>query len=35
MNLLLLVMDMEGLIGKDLQQGMDNLKKLLEQPAAS
>lgn len=35
MNLLLLVMDMEGLIGKDLQQGLDNLKKLLEQPAAS
>lgn len=31
MNLLLLVMDMEGLIGKDLQQGLDNLKLLLEQ----
>ncbi len=35
MNLLLLVMDMEGLIGKDLQQGLDKLKLLLEQPAAS
>jgi len=34
MNLLLLVMDMEGLIGRDLQQGLDKLKLLLEQPAA-
>lgn len=31
MNLLLLVMDMEGLIGKDLQQGLDKLKLVLEQ----
>jgi hypothetical protein len=31
MNLLLLVMDMEGLIGRDLQQGLDKLKVLQEQ----
>lgn len=35
MNLLLLVMDMEGMIGKDLQQGLDKLKHLLEQPSAN
>jgi len=34
MNLLLLVMDMEGLIGNDLQQGLDKLKLVLEQPDA-
>ena len=34
MNLLLLVMDMEGLIGNDLQQGLDKLKLMLEQPDA-
>ena len=31
MNLLLLVMDMEQMIGNDLQQGLDKLKLLLEQ----
>ena len=31
-NLLLLVMDMQQMIGDDLQQGLDNLKVLLEQP---
>lgn len=30
MNLLLLVMDMEQMIGNDLQQGLDKLKVLLE-----
>lgn len=30
MNLMLLGMDMEGMLGKDLQQGLDNLKVELE-----
>lgn len=30
MNLMLLMMDMEGMIGKDLQTGLDNLKIILE-----
>ena len=30
MNLLLLVMDMEDMLGKDLQKGLDDLKVLLE-----
>jgi hypothetical protein len=30
MNLMLLFLDMEGLIGKDLQQGLENLKGILE-----
>jgi uncharacterized protein YndB with AHSA1/START domain len=36
MNLLLLFMDMEGMLGKDLQQGLDNLKAKMESmPAVS
>lgn len=31
MNLLLVVMDMEQMIGRDLQQGLDKLKVVLEQ----
>lgn len=30
MNLMLLFMDMEGMLGKDLQAGLDNLKVVLE-----
>jgi uncharacterized protein YndB with AHSA1/START domain len=30
MNLMLLFMDMEAMLGKDLQTGLDNMKKLLE-----
>lgn len=30
MNLMLLFMDMEGIIGKDLQTGLDNMKNILE-----
>lgn len=30
MNLMLLFMDMEDMLGKDLQGGLDNLKKVLE-----
>ncbi|MBX3101469.1 MAG: SRPBCC family protein [Bacteroidetes bacterium] len=30
MNLMLLFMDMEEMMGKDLQQGLDNLKEILE-----
>lgn len=30
MNLMLLFMDMEGMIGKDLQDGLNNLKVILE-----
>jgi hypothetical protein len=30
MNLMLLFMDMDGMLGKDLQQGLDNLKGVLE-----
>jgi len=30
MNLLLLTMDMEGIIGKDFQEGLNNLKVILE-----
>ena len=33
MNLMLLVMDVEGIIAADLQQGLDNLKLILETPA--
>lgn len=33
MNLMLVFMDFEGLIGNDLQQGLDNLKLILEAPA--
>lgn len=32
MNLMLLVMDVEGIIAADLQQGLDNLKLILETP---
>ena len=31
MNLMLVVMDFEGMIGNDLQTGLDNLKVILEQ----
>ncbi|GAB4256881.1 MAG: hypothetical protein Kow0079_14040 [Vicingaceae bacterium] len=30
MNIMLLFMDMDGMLGKDLQQGLDNLKVLME-----
>ncbi|MNR45259.1 hypothetical protein D3C85_1640860 [compost metagenome] len=30
MNLMLLCMDMEGMLGKDLQKGLDDLKVILE-----
>jgi hypothetical protein len=30
MNLMLLFMDMEEMLGNDLQQGLDNLKAVLE-----
>ncbi len=30
MNLMLLTMDFEGMIGEDLQKGLDNLKEILE-----
>ena len=30
MNLMLLMMDMEGMIAKDLQTGLDELKVILE-----
>lgn len=30
MNFMLLVMDMEGMLGADLQTGLDNLKRILE-----
>jgi hypothetical protein len=30
MNLMMLFMDFEGMIGKDLQNGLDNLKEILE-----
>lgn len=32
MNLMLLFMDMDGMLGKDLQAGLDNLKAILEKP---
>ncbi|CAM3678191.1 SRPBCC family protein [Rheinheimera salexigens] len=32
MNLMLLFVDMEAMIGEDLQQGLDNLKLILETP---
>lgn len=31
-NLMLLFMDMDAMLGKDLEQGLANLKKILEQP---
>ena len=31
MNLMLLIMDMEEMLGNDLQTGLDNLKKVLEE----
>jgi uncharacterized protein YndB with AHSA1/START domain len=34
MNLMLLFMDVEGMIAADLQQGLDNLKLILEAPVA-
>lgn len=34
MNLMLLVMDVESIIAADLQQGLDNLKLILEAPPA-
>ena len=34
MNLMLLVMDVESIIAADLQQGLDNLKLILEAPSA-
>ena len=34
MNLMLLVMDVEAIIAADLQQGLDNLKLILEAPPA-
>ncbi len=30
MNLMLVLMDMEGMIGKDMQEGLSNLKSILE-----
>ena len=35
MNLMLLVMDVEAIIAADLQQGLDNLKLILETPQLS
>ena len=32
MNVMLLFMDMEDMLGKDLQQGLDNLKRSMESP---
>jgi hypothetical protein len=34
MNLMLLVMDVEAMVAADLQQGLENLKLILEAPAA-
>ncbi|WP_128548210.1 SRPBCC family protein [Larkinella soli] len=34
MNAMSVVMDMDGMIGKDFERGLDKLKKLSEQPAA-